>query len=183
MTIGIRAFDVSLLPPVGELKGNDLTVLREQLGVSQRLFAILFNVSVHTVRTWQKNPDKKVSGTVALIASQLERYGLDGFLEKEMLATGNPQIEAVLIAMLSNMKKPSRGRGMLVSDEDIERAKWVLGQKNCTFQPQDGFENNLEKKSMFQAYSDIEKLLIKAGSHDAAVLVKKQSEQLFLLNQ
>ncbi|AGX88635.1 helix-turn-helix domain-containing protein [Candidatus Symbiobacter mobilis] len=71
----LRDFEAQALP-LPTYTAETIRGLREQLHVSQAVFAAYLNASVSTVQKWE-NGDKKPSGVALRLLSVIERKGLD----------------------------------------------------------------------------------------------------------
>ncbi len=72
----LRDFETQCLPQTPDYTAEMIQRLRENLNVSQAVFAAYLNASISTVQKWE-NGDKKPSGTAARLLSIIERKGLD----------------------------------------------------------------------------------------------------------
>ena len=70
----LRHFETQCLPPPA-YTAETIRRLRENLHVSQAVFAAYLNASTSTVQKWE-NGDKKPSGAAARLLSVVERKGL-----------------------------------------------------------------------------------------------------------
>lgn len=73
----MRDFETQCLPPA--YTTETIKRLRENLHVSQAVFAAYMNASVSTVQKWE-NGKKKPSGAAARLLSVIERKGLEVLL-------------------------------------------------------------------------------------------------------
>lgn len=71
----LRHFETQCLPPPA-YTAEMIRRLRENLHVSQAVFAAYLNASTSTVQKWE-NGDKKPSGAAARLLSVVERKGLE----------------------------------------------------------------------------------------------------------
>ncbi len=74
--ITMRKFDLMCLPPVEELKPEQIKQIREQANVSQAVFAALLNTSVSTVQKWEIG-QKKPTGIALKFLHLVQKRGLD----------------------------------------------------------------------------------------------------------
>ena len=65
--------DIRLFAVAGELSGEEIRAVRKQLGLTQKEFAELVNVSVKTVERWE-NGEKPVIGPVVTLVKILTEY-------------------------------------------------------------------------------------------------------------
>ena len=72
----LRDFETQCLPQIPNYTAEMIQRLRENLNVSQAVFAAYLNASISTVQKWE-NGEKKPSGTAARLLSIIERKGLD----------------------------------------------------------------------------------------------------------
>ena len=71
----LRDFETQCLPPPA-YTAEMIRHLRDNLHISQAVFAAYLNASISTVQKWE-NGDKKPSGEAARLLSVIERKGLD----------------------------------------------------------------------------------------------------------
>lgn len=71
----LRDFEAQAVPPP-TYTADAIRHLREQLHVSQAVFAAYLNASVSTVQKWE-NGEKKPSGAALRLLSVIERKGLE----------------------------------------------------------------------------------------------------------
>lgn len=71
----LRHFETQCLPPPA-YTAETIRRLRENLHVSQAVFAAYLNASTSTVQKWE-NGDKEPSGAAARLLSVVERKGLE----------------------------------------------------------------------------------------------------------
>ena len=71
----LRDFETQCLPPPA-YTAEMIRRLRENLHISQAVFAAYLNASISTVQKWE-NGDKKPSGAAARLLSVIERKGLE----------------------------------------------------------------------------------------------------------
>lgn len=71
----LRDFEIQCLPPPA-YTAEMIRRLRENLHISQAVFAAYLNASISTVQKWE-NGDKKPSGAAARLLSVIERKGLE----------------------------------------------------------------------------------------------------------
>jgi len=71
----LRDFEAQAVPPAA-YTAEAIRHLREQLHVSQAVFAAYLNASVSTVQKWE-NGEKKPSGAALRLLSVIERKGLE----------------------------------------------------------------------------------------------------------
>lgn len=72
------SFNKSLLPPVMQFTGPELTALRQTLGISRPVLAMLLNSPVGTVRTWERTG--VTNGPAEILLTQLAQKGVTGYL-------------------------------------------------------------------------------------------------------
>lgn len=71
----LRDFEAQAVPPP-TYTADAIRHLREQLHISQAVFAAYLNASVSTVQKWE-NGEKKPSGAALRLLSVIERKGLE----------------------------------------------------------------------------------------------------------
>jgi putative transcriptional regulator len=77
--ITMRKFDALCLPPVKELSPSEIKAIREEINVSQPVFAEVLNVSSSTVKHWEIG-DKYPSGAALKLLNIVQKNGLSGLL-------------------------------------------------------------------------------------------------------
>ena len=75
----MRQFDVLCLAPIAPYDKDKIRALRDQLQLSQSVFASVLNISLSTVRKWEVG-DKLPSGPSLKLLSLLDRKGLEAVL-------------------------------------------------------------------------------------------------------
>jgi putative transcriptional regulator len=71
----LRDFEAQCLPPPA-YTAEMIKCLRENLHISQAVFAAYLNASISTIQKWESG-DKKPSGAAARLLSVIERKGLE----------------------------------------------------------------------------------------------------------
>jgi putative transcriptional regulator len=80
----LREFDSSTLPCVGVLNNQEIKEIRLRVNVSQAVFAKCLNVSLSTIKQWERG-EKKPRGTALLLLHLVSKRGLNLlFNEKEL---------------------------------------------------------------------------------------------------
>jgi putative transcriptional regulator len=74
--VTLREFDRVCVPPVKELKPEEIKKIRETSHVSQAVFAALLNTSVSTVQKWEIG-QKRPTGTALKLLHLVRQRGLD----------------------------------------------------------------------------------------------------------
>ena len=75
----MNKFDALYLDPIQDYDSQKIRALRDQLQLSQAVFAAVLNTSLSTVRKWEVG-DKHPSGPSLKLLSLLERKGLEVML-------------------------------------------------------------------------------------------------------
>lgn len=75
----MRQFDVLCLAPIPDYDSQKIRALRDQLQLSQSVFAAVINTSLSTVRQWEIG-DKHPSGPSLKLLNLLERKGLEALM-------------------------------------------------------------------------------------------------------
>ncbi len=75
----MRQFDVLCLAPIPDYDSHKIRALRDQLQLSQSVFAAVINTSLSTVRKWEIG-DKHPSGPSLKLLNLLERKGLEALM-------------------------------------------------------------------------------------------------------
>lgn len=75
----MRKYDLLCLAPIPDYSADSIRALRDQLKLSQSVFAAVLNTSVSTVRKWEQG-DKRPSGPSLKLLNLLDRKGLDAIL-------------------------------------------------------------------------------------------------------
>ena len=75
----MNKFDALCLDPIPDYDSQKIRALRDQLQLSQAVFAAVLNTSLSTVRKWEVG-DKHPSGPSLKLLSLLERKGLEVML-------------------------------------------------------------------------------------------------------
>lgn len=78
----LREFDSSVLPQVGLLSSIEIKDIRKKMNVSQAVFAKCLNVSLSTVKQWERG-EKKPRGTALLLLHLVSERGLSIVMDKE----------------------------------------------------------------------------------------------------
>lgn len=82
----LREFDSSTLPCVETLDSQAIKAIRLKVNVSQAVFAKCLNVSLSTIKQWERG-EKKPRGTALLLLHLVSKRGLSVlFDEKELYA-------------------------------------------------------------------------------------------------
>jgi putative transcriptional regulator len=82
----LREFDSSSLPSVELLDSHAIKIIRMQVNVSQAVFAKCLNVSLSTIKQWERG-EKKPRGTALLLLHLVSKRGIGVlFDEKELYA-------------------------------------------------------------------------------------------------
>jgi putative transcriptional regulator len=82
----LREFDSSTLPCVEVLNSQEIRHIRLGVNVSQAVFAKCLNVSLSTIKQWERG-EKKPRGTALLLLHLVSKRGLSLlFNEKELYA-------------------------------------------------------------------------------------------------
>ncbi|QPS85599.1 DNA-binding transcriptional regulator [Serratia plymuthica] len=71
----MRSFDESCLVPLEELQPKEIKALREQLHLSQPVFARYLNTSLSTIQKWESGT-KLPGGPSLKLLSIVQKYGL-----------------------------------------------------------------------------------------------------------
>lgn len=72
-------FDALCLNPIPDYDSQKIRALRDQLKLSQAVFAAVLNTSLSTVRKWEIG-DKRPSGPSLKLLNLLDRKGLEAVL-------------------------------------------------------------------------------------------------------
>lgn len=72
----LREFDRLCLPPIDPLDAEDIKRIREEVRVSQAVFAALLNTSLSTVQKWEIG-QKRPTGTALKLLHLVKDKGLD----------------------------------------------------------------------------------------------------------
>ncbi len=75
----MRQFDVLCLDPIPDYDSLKIRALRDQLQLSQSVFAAVINTSLSTVRKWEIG-DKHPSGPSLKLLNLLDRKGLEALI-------------------------------------------------------------------------------------------------------
>lgn len=75
----LRSFDESCLAPVEMLQPQEIKALREQLCLSQPVFARYLNTSVSTIQKWETGV-KRPGGVSLKLLSIVRKHGLEVLL-------------------------------------------------------------------------------------------------------
>ena len=71
----LREFDASMLPVVQFLDSDEIKSIRLQVNVSQAVFSKCLNVSLSTVKQWERG-EKRPRGTALLLLYMVSKRGL-----------------------------------------------------------------------------------------------------------
>ena len=74
--ITLREFDCLCLPPVEPLEPREIKRIREDMHVSQAVFAALLNTSLSTVQKWEIG-QKRPTGTALKLLHLVQKKGLE----------------------------------------------------------------------------------------------------------
>jgi DNA-binding transcriptional regulator YiaG len=127
--IDVKTFNVDMLPPLKSFTGADVVALRDDLGVSRPVFAMLFNVSVSAVRKWEGREDSALSGGDLVLANQLAAKGLTGYLNGSAGESSKLLTEAAY-GLLAGLE--IKRNAIVVSPEAVEGLKGALGLRSET---------------------------------------------------
>ncbi len=71
----LRGFDSSVLPEVGFLDADEIKSIRKHANVSQAVFAKYLNVSLSTIKQWERG-EKRPRGTALLLLHLVSKRGI-----------------------------------------------------------------------------------------------------------
>ena len=74
--ITLREFDQLCIPPVEPLEAEEIKRIREEVHVSQAVFARLLNISLSTVQKWEIG-QKRPTGTALKLLHLVQDRGLE----------------------------------------------------------------------------------------------------------
>ncbi len=72
----MKEFDALCLTPVTRLSADEIKAIREQLSISQNIFARYLNVSTGTVSKWERG-EKRPSGASLKLLTIVKKKGLE----------------------------------------------------------------------------------------------------------
>lgn len=121
-----KVFSVDMLPAIKQFTGDDVAELRNKLGVSQSVLALIFGVADATVKSWErKGAGIALKGGDLIIANQLMRLGLHGYLHGTGTGSDDKVLKEAAYEVLSDAKE--QRAGVLVKQEAIESLRAALG--------------------------------------------------------
>lgn len=80
----LREFDPSALPSIDSLDSQDIKTIRLDANVSQAVFAKCLNVSLSTIKQWERG-EKRPRGTALLLLHLVAKRGLSVLFDDEPL--------------------------------------------------------------------------------------------------
>jgi hypothetical protein len=179
--ISLDRFNPDLLPVIKPFTGADVVALREAIGVSQSVLALIFNVSVSTVRKWEYSAESNaLKGGDLLIANQLASQGLSGYLHGTVNEGVSFDIKEAIYSVLANCSGQSGDR-VVVKMDAINELKASMGLRSVADSPSMMIRQERAKAlgvfaaqvgELIAASSTVEE--IKAGFND--LLINKSTE-------
>lgn len=140
-------FNKDMLPALEQLKGADIAPLRERLGVSQPVLAMILNVSISAVRSWEARPDFNIRGGDLIVLNQLSKKGIHGYLFNPDSEPSNRQVSEAANDLLMTAKATSEG--VLVDADTLESLRAAMGFREG-LQDADSVARSLQSKAVGQ---------------------------------
>lgn len=124
-----KAFSEDMLPALRSFTGDDVAELRNRIGVSQTVLAMIFGVADATVKSWErKGSGIALKGGDLIVANQLSRLGLHGYLHGTGAGSDDKVLKEAAYEVLSDAKE--QRTGVLVKAEAIESLRAALGLRS-----------------------------------------------------
>lgn len=154
--------------------------MREKMGISQGVLALVFNCSVKTIRKWAINPDLQITGGFQVIANQLLRAGdLYSYLR---LGESPTNQEDKLIKQgfneLYRALEPTKYSYFKVSDEARENARYALGIGQG--KPAEIVAEKIEIETKLSVTSELIEELKDSGNIEAVAVVERYINEKIL---